>query len=120
GIARSRAQRDCTTSTLETFTTAKAVVRGVPVVASYSLSAIGTSSANGISETVDVDLAAMKSQGDLKMSVAIGVRDDCQCVWNAATSRRFKSADMSAHSKTSFRSQRLEASEHLFCFSKRI
>jgi len=78
--ARSRAQRGCTTFTPETCTTRRVAAHGVPVAASCLLNAIGTSWANGIFKTVDVDLAALKSQDDSK-SVAIGVRGGCRSGW---------------------------------------
>jgi len=62
----------------ETFMIAKAAARGVPVAVSCSLSAIGTNSANGILETVVVDLAVTKSPGDSSNAPAIGARGVCR------------------------------------------
>src|SRR5437773_141256 len=77
-LATSRARRDLITFTPATCTIAMAAARGVAAAASCSSSAIGTSWANGISKTADVDRAVTKSQAFLKKTVAIGARDVCQ------------------------------------------
>src|SRR5438876_3767710 len=69
---------------------AKAAARGAPAALKGSSSAIGTSWANGISKMVDVALVVTKSQGDSKSNTAIGVREDCRCVWSAPTCRRLE------------------------------
>src|SRR5439155_8843921 len=54
-------------------------------------------------------------------NAAIGAREDCQFIWTAAIPRwrdRFKSADVSAHSKAPLGSDRLKAGEHFFGFSE--
>jgi len=74
-IARSKGFH---TFTPETCMIAKEAAPGVPVAASYSSNAIGTSSACGILKTADVSFAVATSRAFSRRNAAIGGRGVCR------------------------------------------